>query len=137
MVVLTLLRRHQRNNEDDDIQGLPPLNVKFDLDLPDHSANGQSSDTAHSHGAEDGHHASAESAADDAPQTARPTFEIPDISLDLSPSSHHPLQVRMDLAEELWKLGQLHTSRALMEEVAQEASGELQAKALQWLAERS
>ena len=137
MVVLTLLRRHQRNNEDDDIQGLPPLNVKFDLDLPDHSANGQSSDTAHSHGAEDGHHASAESASDDAPQTARPTFEIPDISLDLSPSSHHPLQVRMDLAEELWKLGQLHTSRALMEEVAQEASGELQAKALQWLAERS
>jgi len=43
----------------------------------------------------------------------------------------------MELAEELWKLGQLHTSRALMEEVAHEATGELQAKAQQWLAERS
>jgi FimV-like protein len=42
----------------------------------------------------------------------------------------------MDLAEELWKLGQLHTSRALMEEVANEASGEIQAQARQWLADR-
>jgi hypothetical protein len=33
-------------------------------------------------------------------------------------------------------LGQLHTSRALMEEVAQEASGEVQERAKQWLAER-
>jgi hypothetical protein len=30
----------------------------------------------------------------------------------------------------------LHTSRALMEEVAHEAFGETQARALQWLAER-
>ena len=48
----------------------------------------------------------------------------------------HPAQGRMDLAEELWKLGQLHTSRALMEEVAHEATGETQARALKWLAER-
>ena len=37
---------------------------------------------------------------------------------------------------ELWNLGQLHTSRALMEEVAIEASGADKEKALQWLAER-
>ena len=136
MVVLALLRRHQRRREEDDIQGLPPLNVKFDLDLPDHPAKASASELdegSHSHDA----HAAQDIHADATPHAARPSFEIPDISLDLSPSSHHPLQVRMDLAEELWKLGQLHTSRALMEEVAQEASGELQAKALQWLAERS
>lgn len=135
MVVLALLRRHQRRQEDD-IQGLPPLNVKFDLDLPDHPSKADASeldDGSHGHGT----HPAQDSHADTAPHAARPNFEMPDISLDLSPSSHHPLQVRMDLAEELWKLGQLHTSRALMEEVAQEASGELQAKALQWLAERS
>jgi len=64
-------------------------------------------------------------------------MDIPDISLDLGDANHHPFQVRMDLAEELWKLGQLHTSRALMEEVAHEATGEVQTKALQWLADRS
>jgi hypothetical protein len=42
----------------------------------------------------------------------------------------------MDLAEELWKLGQHHTSRALMEEVMQESNGATQAKAKQWLADR-
>jgi hypothetical protein len=44
--------------------------------------------------------------------------------------------VRIDLADELWNLGQLHTSKALMEEVAHEATGETQARALKWLAER-
>jgi FimV-like protein len=44
--------------------------------------------------------------------------------------------VRIDLAEELWKLGQKHTSRALMEEVMQESEGAIQAKAKQWLADR-
>jgi hypothetical protein len=44
--------------------------------------------------------------------------------------------VRIDLADELWNLGQLHTSRALMEEVATEASGADKEKALKWLAER-
>ncbi len=57
--------------------------------------------------------------------------------MDPYDARQQPFQVRMELAEELWKLGQLHTSRALMEEVAHEATGELQAKAQQWLAERS
>jgi Tfp pilus assembly protein FimV len=70
-------------------------------------------------------------------QPARPTLDIPDISLDLDqPTKPNPFQVRMDLAEELWKLGQLHTSRALMEEVVSEAKGEVKARAKQWLAER-
>jgi FimV-like protein len=129
MVVLGLLRRYRRQHAEDDIQGLPPLNVKFDLDLPDH---GDNASAHHDH-----HEGHGEPQLAAAPQGERPSMGIPDISLDLSNASNHPLQVRMDLAEELWKLGQLHTSRALMEEVAQEASGDVQAKALQWLAERS
>jgi FimV-like protein len=153
MVVLGLLRRHQRNR-DNDIEGLPPLNVKFDLDLPDridghpddrhHDAHGHAheshgSPAGHDHGHDHAHaHADGHHHDNHGEHGAHaPTLHVPDVSLDLGNASHHPLQVRMDLAEELWKLGQLHTSRALMEEVAQEASGELQAKALQWLAERS
>jgi hypothetical protein len=67
----------------------------------------------------------------------RPTMQMPNISLDLDDVDHvSPYQVRIDLADELWKLGQLHTSKALMEEVANEASGADKEKALKWLAER-
>jgi Tfp pilus assembly protein FimV len=63
---------------------------------------------------------------------------MPSVSLDLDLASEaDPFQVRMDLAEELWKLGQHHTSRALMEEVMQESNGATQAKAKQWLADRA
>ena len=66
-------------------------------------------------------------------------MEMPNISLDLDDHDHDhpsPYQVRIDLADELWNLGQLHTSRALMEEVANEASGADKEKALKWLADR-
>jgi hypothetical protein len=64
-------------------------------------------------------------------------MEMPNISLDLDDlSTPGPYQVRIDLADELWNLGQLHTSKALMEEVANEASGADKEKALTWLAER-
>jgi hypothetical protein len=59
-------------------------------------------------------------------------MQMPNISLDLDDVDHvSPYQVRIDLADELWKLGQLHTSKALMEEVANEASGLDKEKALQ------
>jgi FimV-like protein len=45
-----------------------------------------------------------------------------------------PFKVRLDLAEELWKLGQKHTGRALAQEVAEQASPEMQEEARQWLA---
>jgi FimV-like protein len=45
-----------------------------------------------------------------------------------------PFKVRLDLAEELWKLGQKHTGRALAQEVAEQASPEMQEQARQWLA---
>ena len=84
--------------------------------------------------------AAAEPAAPASPPAqpaVRPTMTMPNVSLDLDLATEtDPFQVRIDLAEELWKLGQLHTSRALMEEVVQESKGATQAKAKQWLADR-
>jgi hypothetical protein len=48
-----------------------------------------------------------------------------------------PFKVRMDLAEELWKLGQKHTGRALAQEVAEQASLDMQDRAKRWLAEHA
>ena len=161
MVLIGLWSRHTRKAAEmrgDNIQGLPPLNVKFDLDLPhldeierhDNSsmsfapmeqAVSATHDASHADDVhEDAHipeQAHQPAPAAQAPaQPARPTLAIPDVSLELDDTQAHPLQVRMDLAQELWDLGQLHTSRALMEEVMHEANGDMQAKAKQWLADR-
>ena len=147
LVLVGLWRRRALNKSDDDIQGLPPLNVKFNLDLPEHDHHEPAERayihdvTTHAHDHE--HHAhdedgyTEEHAHHDAHAT-RPTLEMPNISLDLDEPDTiaSPYQVRIDLADELWNLGQLHTSRALMEEVATEASGADKEKALKWLAER-
>ena len=148
LLVLIGLWRRRANAlaRGDNIQGLPPLNVKFDLDLPEHNTIEPTVDPSHMNPAETPNgpaqhgQVSLESApvATGSPQPERPTLDIPKVSLDLNdPALDSPFQVRIDLADELWKLGQLHTSRALMEEVASEATGEVQARAKQWLAERS
>lgn len=46
-----------------------------------------------------------------------------------------PFRVRLDLAEELWKLGQKHTGRALAQEVAEQAGEQMREIALRWLSE--
>ncbi len=175
LVLLGLWARRSRapQEHDNGIQGLPPLNVKFDLNLPhgddfDGPAARPSPDISHNvaeQSGEDPHHdvhaqsqyhdqdtqhAEADTLHQEQPdashthvdalanataQTSRPTLDIPNTS-HYGGAQEHPFQVRIDLAEELWKLGQLHTSRALMEEVANEASGEIQAQARQWLADR-
>jgi len=153
LVLVGLWRRRAVSTSAHDIHGLPPLNVKFNLDLPDHD-NQEPVERAyihdvathmndtHEHPHDHAHHAhdedelEEEHAQHNTPIT-RPTMEMPNISLDLDDAAHtSPYQVRIDLADELWNLGQLHTSRALMEEVAIEASGADKEKALQWLAER-
>ncbi|PUE57839.1 hypothetical protein B9Z36_08010 [Limnohabitans sp. Rim8] len=146
LVLVGLWRRRALNKSDDDIQGLPPLNVKFNLDLPEFDGQnpverGYIHEVAtHMHDAHEHPHDHAheeEERTYSAEQPARPTMEMPNISLDLDDADYpSPYQVRIDLADELWNLGQLHTSRALMEEVAIEASGADKEKALQWLAER-
>ena len=156
LVLVGLWRRHALNKREDDIHGLPPLNVKFNLDLPEHGhaepvERAYIHDVAthmhdtHEHPHDHEHHAHDEDdlqeethASHDA-HAIRPTMEMPNISLDLNEpdTTASPYQVRIDLADELWNLGQLHTSRALMEEVANEASGADKEKALKWLAERA
>ena len=153
LVLVGLWRRRELKKAEghEDIQGLPPLNVKFNLDLPEfdkqnpvergyihdvatpahepheHPHDHEHADTAHDDDVS--HHATE--------PLERPTLQMPNISLDLDDvDAVSPYQVRIDLADELWKLGQLHTSKALMEEVANEASGADKEKALQWLAER-
>jgi len=123
---------------------LPPLKVNFDLDLPQFDNDAKpSQDPSHEEVSEapadpdTAEVTSTSPASPPAPTAARPTLAMPNVSLDLDlPSESNPFQVRIDLAEELWKLGQKHTSRALMEEVMQESEGAIQAKAKQWLADR-
>jgi pilus assembly protein FimV len=141
------LSRGRRSTKDDQPEAIKPLNVNFDLDLPkfDNDPN-QRQDPSHEDSVvapEPEAHNKAETpeapvASTPAQPAVRPTMTMPSVSLDLDLASEaDPFLVRMDLAEELWKLGQHHTSRALMEEVMQESNGATQAKAKQWLADRA
>lgn len=138
------LSRGRKNTKNEEPAELAPLNVNFDLDLPKFDDDASSRQEPSHDDASDAPHtetaAAAEPAAPASPPAApavRPTMAMPSVSLDLDLASEtDPFQVRIDLAEELWKLGQLHTSRALMEEVVQESKGATQAKARQWLADR-
>ena len=72
------------------------------------------------------------------PSVARPAeFKLEDISLDLGSPEDEALQIRFELAQELWRLGQENTSRTLVQEVAEQATGALQLQAQRWLAERT
>ena len=57
----------------------------------------------------------------------------PDLG-DAPPPSDY--EVRLNLAEELWDMGQQNTARALADEVVREATGEIQIKAQRWLSQR-
>jgi hypothetical protein len=48
-----------------------------------------------------------------------------------------PFKVRLELADELWKLGQKQTGRALAQEVADQTHGETRDRAMRWLTERA
>jgi FimV-like protein len=131
LVAVGLWRRRALKNAEgkDSIQGLPPLDVKFNLDLPEFDSKDpvERADIPNER---------LDTPTDSVKQATRPTLEMPNISLDLDDDVASPYQIRMDLADELWNLGQLHTSRALMEEVANDATGADKEKALKWLAER-
>jgi FimV-like protein len=66
---------------------------------------------------------------------AQPTHKPLSATAPALGEQEDPFRVRLDLAEELWKLGQKHTGRALAQEVAEQADAQMQELARRWLAE--
>lgn len=138
---------------------LPPLPITVDLNLPrldtplaDEapaiSTTTRSTNNAVGTAASSGQVAQATGQVG-APQAPRPAMGSPfaGISLDLSappssdgnfPFNSSPqdvaLGVRLELAQALWEAGQVHTARALAEEVLEQSQGRLQQQAREWLA---
>ena len=138
LVSISLLRekRRQQHKPDDDDTDLDfksanvpsqdkpqDMKIDFDLDLPPRSAPSPVAPAP-----------SVNAPSVNAPyrQTA-PVSSMP----NANPLSEDPFQVRLDLADELWKLGQRQTGRALAQEVADQTHGETRERALRWLQERS
>ena len=138
LVSISLLRekrRQQHKPEDDDTdldfksanvpsQDKPQdMKIDFDLDLPPRSAPSPV----------------APSPSVNAPSVNAPYRQTAPVSSmpNANPLSEDPFQVRLDLADELWKLGQRQTGRALAQEVADQTHGETRERALRWLQERS
>jgi hypothetical protein len=129
-------RRQQHNSDDDDtdldfksgpdssLDNAQEMKVDFDLELPPRSAPNPVS--------------SAPTPAPAPPVNMPYRQSAPPASMShTSPLSEDPFQVRLDLADELWKLGQRQTGRALAQEVADQTHGETRERALRWLQERS
>ena len=135
LVTLSLLRDRRRSAQerdedaDEDLdflqdttphQPAPELKLDFDLDLvpgnpsPVNSGPTPAPSTPHVSGLH------------------RPAPVSDPVTLD-----EDPFKVRLDLADELWKLGQKQTGRALAQEVADQTHGETRERALRWLNERA
>ncbi|NDC61612.1 MAG: hypothetical protein EBZ60_06315 [Betaproteobacteria bacterium] len=98
--------------------GLPTeLNLDFDLNLP--------------------HHPTPSPAASSLPPLSTPPARQHSPVFEPKDMAEDPFRVRLDLADELWKLGQKQTGRALAQEVADQTHGETRELALRWLNERS
>jgi len=139
LVSISLLRekRRQQHNPDEDDTDLDfksgpgpardkpqDMKVDFDLELPPRPALSPVS--------------SASTPAPAPPVNTPYRQSAPATSMsNASPLSEDPFQVRLDLADELWKLGQRQTGRALAQEVADQTHGETRERALRWLQERS
>ena len=139
LVSISLLRekRRQQHNPDEDDTDLDfksgpgpsrdkpqDMKVDFDLELPPRPAPSPVS--------------SASTPAPVPPVNTPYRQSAPATSMsNAAPLSEDPFQVRLDLADELWKLGQRQTGRALAQEVADQTHGETRERALRWLQERS
>ena len=139
LVSISLLRekRRQQHNPDEDDTDLDfksgpgpsrdkpqDMKVDFDLELPSRPAPSPVS--------------SASTPAPSPPANTPYRQSAPATSMSNAAAlSEDPFQVRLDLADELWKLGQRQTGRALAQEVADQTHGETRERALRWLQERS
>jgi FimV-like protein len=151
LVTFSLLRERRltaREREADDAseldfmqepshQNADDLNLDFDLDLPEQQAQPVGTPSAPAAAATaPAHHSNA------APfQVIQPTstaHRAPHMAMhDNSPMGEDPFKVRLELADELWKLGQKQTGRALAQEVADQTHGETRDRAMRWLTERA
>ncbi len=120
LALLGWSRKRQRDNHDDFDDHVPATTERepaphnpfnFDLEL---DAQAQASDKP--------------SATPDLSAHSEPDFS------DAPPPSDY--EVRLNLAEELWDMGQQNTARALADEVVREATGDIQLKAQRWLSQR-
>ncbi len=109
------------------------LNLDFDLDLPPNQHSAVTPPAAP---------APTNSRSNAAPfQVIQPTASAnraPHMAMhDNAPMGEDPFKVRLELADELWKLGQKQTGRALAQEVADQTHGETRDRAMRWLTERA
>jgi len=100
------------------------MRIDFDLDLPPRTAPVSPAPSPQP------------AAAPDVNSPYRPNSQATSMA-NTTPLSEDPFQVRLDLADELWKLGQRQTGRALAQEVADQTHGETRERALRWLQERA
>lgn len=136
LVSISLLRDRRRNaaerDEDaaDDLDFLqdpaptahhqaPELKLDFDLDLPPSN------------------HLPVNDPPPAPPSNSFSGMQRPNPVSDPVAMGEDPFKVRLDLADELWKLGQKQTGRALAQEVADQTHGETRERALRWLNERA
>jgi pilus assembly protein FimV len=137
---------------------LPPLPITVDLELPrldtplpeDAPGAGTVMRRSNTSSALPSGHAVDAARPAGATQAPRPATGSPFAGLSLDLSDHPPaadgnfpfanrpqdvaLGVRLELAQALWEAGQLHTARALAEEVLEQSQGRLQQQAREWLA---
>lgn len=118
---------HDSHHEQTGVNGQLKDHIKldFDLDLPHlHEPELEAEETQH---------------VPFLPTTQSTPAGNPFIS-ELAPArrkeEENPLEVRFDLAQELWQVGQHHTARAIVQEIAQQATGELLHQAQAWLAQK-
>ena len=140
--------RDESQNEDSDLDFIKEsspipsndLNLNFDLDLPNqqHPQAGPAPAFASP---------AATPSFGQSPSSSAP-FQViqPNVSGNRPPhmsmhDNNHlaedPFKVRLELADELWKLGQKQTGRALAQEVADQTHGETRDRAMRWLTERA
>lgn len=140
LVSLSLLRDKKRQTPDSfsgESDKPQEMTIDFDLDLAPHPSPEPQISTAQAP-------APVPAPAPNPAPNPAPAFNssyhpsAPPTSMNtVAPLSEDPFQVRLDLADELWKLGQRQTGRALAQEVADQTHGETRDRALRWLQERT
>ena len=132
LLVSLSLFRDKRRQAPDSLSGEsdtpPEMTIDFDLDLVPHPSPEPQKAPAPA--------PAPVSSASAFNASYHPSTPTPSTST-VAPLSEDPFQVRLDLADELWKLGQRQTGRALAQEVADQTHGETRERALRWLQERA